>query len=151
MSDQATGPHGEVAEIDLPVEWERTGPVGPLALLARATGYDGPLRPTVVVTDTVDLRRAGLDGQAYMDAELAQTFASFGGHLVHAELRHRPETHLDLALAVEQMGVDATVVQRHLIRPGGRAVVATGLVADVDWPELAGTVLGAVRSLRMAG
>jgi hypothetical protein len=149
MTDSADADR-QTAEIDLPADWEQAGPVGPLALLARATGYEGPLRPTVVVTDTVDPQRAGLDAHGYMGAELAQTFATLGGHLVHAELRHRPETHLDVTLAVEQMGVDATVVQRHLIRPGGRAVVATGLVADVDWPELAAPVLSAVRSLRMA-
>jgi hypothetical protein len=140
----------EPVEIDLPVEWEQVGPVGPLAVMTRLPDHEGPLRPTIVVTDTVDPQRRDLDADGYAEAELAQAFATFGGHLVHLEVGHRPETHMDLMLAIEQLGVDATVVQRHLILAGGRAVVATGLVADVDWPDLAATVLGSVRSLRTA-
>lgn len=137
------------AEIDLPEGWDPVRPGGPLALLARPRArHSGPLRPSITVTHAVD---PTLDGtEAYVAAQLAGARAAFGGWLVHWALGHRPESHLDLALAVDHLGVDATVVQRHLIRPGGRAVVATGVAADLDWPDLAPVVLRAVRSLRAA-
>lgn len=136
------------AEIDVPAGWERVGPAGGVALLARPVNHAGRVRPTIVVTDTVDPALAGADTGRYVEVQLGQAYATFGGHLVHVEVSHRPELHLDLMLAVEQMGVDATVVQRHLIRPGGRAIVATGLAADVDWPDMAAVLVPAVRSLR---
>lgn len=150
MTEGSTTGASPGAEIDLPASWERVGPVGGVALMARPANYVGRLRPTIVVADTVDRSLAGADARGYVEAQLGLAYTTFGGHLVHAEVSHRPELHLDLMLAIEQMGVDATVVQRHLIRPGGRAIVATGLAADVEWPDLAPVVVPAIRSLRTA-
>jgi hypothetical protein len=134
--------------IDLPDGWERDEPGGGVVLMARHPRRSGPLRPTVTVSHTVQPELT--DTPSYVEAQVAGTYATFGGtcQLVHLDVGHRPEDHLDLVLAMEQWGVDATVVQRHLLFPGGRAVVATGVTADNEWYELSGWMLGAVRSLR---
>jgi hypothetical protein len=134
--------------IDLPEEWERVEPGGAVVLMGRHPRRSGPLRPTVTVAHTVQPELT--DMRSYVDAQVAGTYATFGAgcQLVHLDVGHRPEEHLDLVLAMEQMGVDATVVQRHLIYDGGRAVVATGVAADSEWYELSGWMLGIVRSLR---
>jgi hypothetical protein len=143
---RAGGPGPPVAEIDVPADWHRSPLDGPLVLLARPRHHDGPLCPTVVVATTREPELFPLD--RYVEAQLAAAYATLGGYLLHIETAQEPPR-LDLALAIEQLGTDLTVVQRHLLHPDGWSVVATGTAADVDWLGVAPLVLGALRSLRL--
>lgn len=136
-----------VAEIDVPDDWEQSPMAGPVAFMARPRHHDGQVRPTVTVTCALEGSRPSLDH--YAEVQLAGTYATFGGYLLFLELTCEPQRRLDLALAIEQMGTDLTIVQRHLLHPDGWAVVATGTVSDADWPAAAPRVLAAVRSLRV--
>ena len=155
------------AEIDVPGGWECRRPPDPHALLAHPPDQRGPVRPTLVVdltavpgarsaSDPCDgtavpgARSASDSFDAYAATQLAGLLATYGGHLIHADLTRRPAPTLDVALAVEQLGVDLTVVQRHVLPGDGHAVVATGTCADADWPAIAPDLLAAVRSLRPA-
>lgn len=50
------------------------------------------------------------------------------------------EGRVDLVVAHEMLGVDVTTLQRHLLGPEGRVVVAAATVADVLWPGWRGTL-----------
>jgi hypothetical protein len=204
--------------IDLPDGWRRATSDGVWPMLVQPPDWAGSFRPTLTVITTCTPGVSALGD--YVEAELAGAHATLGGHLVHLDAGHRPRPHLDLVLAVEQSGVDLTVVQRHLVdvKPvdaddpgsaasgrgdtalgdgaepatrapdagggvavgagtagaaaagglavgvrvagtarglaeggrtaGVRAVVATALAADVDWPPLAGPLLTSLRSVR---
>jgi hypothetical protein len=133
--------------VDIPSGWDRSDDPGPALLLARPSGWVGPVVPSLTVARAVTAEAPTL--AAYADRMVPSTLLSLGGHLVHLGSGHRPVDHLDLTIATEQWGSDLTVTARHLVRPGGGAVVATGAAADTDWAELATTLLRAVRSLRV--
>ncbi|HEY7069964.1 MAG TPA: hypothetical protein VH479_07625, partial [Acidimicrobiales bacterium] len=118
------------------------------ALMARCGSHPGPVRPTLVVDRTLTPGPTTLD--AYAATQLAGLHATYAGHLVHAELTRGPVPALDLALAIDHLGLDLTIVQRHLWPGDGSAVVATGSCADPDWPTVSPDLLAAVRSLRPA-
>lgn len=137
--------------IDLPEGWHRVTGEDAVPLLARPQRWARRFVPTVtvVVSRTPGVMALG----DYTDAQLAGVRASFGGHLVHLDAVHRPGPHLDLVLATEQMGVDLTVAQRHVLGPADddgsdrTSVVATALALDGDWAHLAGALLSTVRSV----
>lgn len=140
----------EVA-IDLPAGWEHSVPGGPVALLAWPQAHDRSVRPTIVVTYTSEPDAKSLD--RYVDRQLAGLATSVTGYLLHVEIGHTPAPYLDLALAVDHLGVDLTLVQRHLLSfgvSGPWSAVATGAATVADWPDLAASLLGSVRSLRLA-
>jgi hypothetical protein len=150
----APGVAGIDIDIDLPTGWSSTVHEGPVALVARPQAWPGGFTPTITVTTSAT---PGVTTLAeYCDAQLDGVATTVGGHLVHLATSHRPHAHLDLTLAIEQVGVDLTVAQRHLVdpRPDGSgcvAVVATAVAADGDWPHLAPALVAAVRSVRPAG
>lgn len=155
-------------EIDLPADWDRDELDTPQALvLARPRGWRGAFTPTVTVGRS---RVAGIGSLGeYRDVQLAGLCATIGGHVVHLETGHRPHAHLDLVLALDQLGHDVTIAQRHLVElddggrpgeaggaaeragPGYVTVVATAVAADEDWPGLATLLLSTVRSVRAVG
>ncbi|HKE74651.1 MAG TPA: hypothetical protein VKB57_13605 [Acidimicrobiales bacterium] len=137
---------GEV-DVDVPFGWVRSDDPGAALLVARPSGWTGPVVPSLTLARVVSAEAPTL--AAYADCMVPSTLLSLGGHLVHLGSGHRPVDHLDLTIATEQWGSDLTVTARHVMRPGGGAVVATGAAADADWAELAATLLRAVRSLRV--
>ena len=153
---RATGAPGPAGiDIDLPPGWSPTVHEGPVALVARPQAWPGGFTPTITVTTSATPGVATL--AEYCDAQLDGVATTVGGHLVHLATSHRPRAHLDLTLAIEQVGVDLTVAQRHLVDPPGPdgsgcvAVVATAVAADRDWPQLAPALVAAVRSVRSVG
>lgn len=137
---------GEV-DVDIPSGWDRSDDPGPALLVARPSGWVGPVVPSLTVARVVTAELTTL--AAYTDRMVPSTLLSLGGHLIHLGSGHRPVDHLDLTIATEQWGSDLTVTARHVMRPGGGAMVATGAAADTDWAALATTLLRAVHSLRV--
>lgn len=134
-------------EIDLPTDWRRSDTDSPLSLLAQPSSWPRSPIPTITVVDAVTPGELTFD--AYVQSELARAGQVFPGHLIHLDV-DAGERRMDLAFAFEQLGVDVTTVQRHLVLDGGRSVVATGVAADVDWPAVSATLVGTVRSIRTA-
>ena len=134
-------------EIDLPSSWRRLESKPPLSLLAQPPTWPGAPVPTLTVVDTIV--GGGLDFEDYVQVELARAGEVFPGHLVHLDV-DATARRMDLAMAFEQLGADVTTVQRHLVLDGGRSVVATGVAADRDWPDVSSALLSAVRSIRTA-
>jgi hypothetical protein len=155
VSRRTGAPGAAGIDIDLPTGWSPTVHEGPVALVARPQAWPGGFTPTITVTTSAT---PGVTSLAeYCDAQLDGVATTVGGYLVHLATSHRPRAHLDLTLAIEQVGVDLTVAQRHLVDPQGPdgrgcvAVVATAVAADRDWPQLAPALVAAVRSVRPAG
>lgn len=134
-------------DLEVPAGWVRSDGPGGVLLVARPPDWPGPLVPSLTVARVVATGSPTL--AAYGERMVASTLMSLGGHLVHLGSGHRPVDLLDLTLATEQWGCDLTVTVRHVVQPGGEAVVATGAAADRDWADLALTLLPAVRSLRV--
>lgn len=138
--------------VEVPSDWDRYVFGGPLMLVARPRTWRGSFTPTINVTRT---RTPGVATLAdYLDVQIAGIVSTVGGHLVHLAASYRPQPHLDLTLSTEGVGIDLTVIQRHLVEPhspdgsGWVSAVATAVSADRDWPQLAPALVSAVLSMR---
>lgn len=139
-------------EIDVPRGWRTRRDLVPMALVARPADGGTGFVPNLMVLDArAEAAEAGFDlyTAVQLDA-IATTFQE--PLLVVAERAEgvdgRPA--LDLLVAHVTAGHDVTLCQRHVLHPGGRALVASATVADGDWPELAAVCTRAVRSIRVA-
>jgi len=141
-------------EIDVPTGWRSRRDVAPMALAARPPDRDGAggFVPNLLVLDArAEAPTAGFD--RYAVVQLEAIAAPLQDPLLVAVERAesadgRPA--LDLLVAHVAGGHDVTLYQRHVLHPGGRALVASATVADGEWPELAAVCTRAVRSVRVA-
>jgi hypothetical protein len=135
-------------EIDLPADWRRLDTKPPLSLLAQPATWHGSPVPTISVVDTEVPGDVAFDD--YVQAELVRASEVYPGHLVHLDVDAEGRR-FDVTMAFEQLGADVTSVQRHVMDGDGRTVVATGVAADDDWPDVARVIIATVRSIRTAG
>jgi hypothetical protein len=135
--------------IDVPDGWERQGGDGSPGLAARPAGWRGAVIPQITLVTAVAGGATDLD--AYVEEQLAGAAGAVDAFLLFLDRGRRGGDWMEIALVVDALGTDLTIVQRHLLRGDGTASVATGSCATADWPDLAATLLGAVRSLRAEG
>ncbi len=135
----------------MPSGWDARRDVAPMALVARpAENGPGRFVPTLMVLDArAEAAAGGFDRYAAVQLEAVAT--TLQDPLLVAVARAesvdgRPA--LDLLVAHVANGHDVTLCQRHVLHPGGRALVASSTVADRDWPDLAAVCTRAVRSIR---
>ena len=135
--------------IDVPDGWDRKGGDGAPGLAARPRNWPGGVIPQVTLITAVTSGTTDLD--EYVAQQLAGVAGSVDAFLLHLDRGRRGGDWMEIAVVVDALGNELTIVQRHLLHGDGVASVATGSCATPDWPDLAATLLGAVRSLRPEG
>ncbi|CAN5622475.1 hypothetical protein BH20ACT2_BH20ACT2_08170 [soil metagenome] len=136
--------------LEVPVGWITRDDVAPFALVATPADRHGGFTANLTVLDARSEAAAqGFD--AYAGAQLAGIARDLAEPVLVAVDRVRQDggtPALDLVCAHAVAGHDVTMVQRHLLTGGDRAVVASATAADGQWPDVAALLTRAVRSLR---
>lgn len=149
--DERSGPRDRAFALEVPAGWQTREDVAPFALVA-APAEPGPgFTANLAVLDArSEAAAAGFD--AYVSAQLAGMARDLTEPLLVAVDRAATvdgAPALDLLVAHAVAGHDVTMLQRHVLGGGDRALVASATAADGTWPELAALLTRAVRSIRL--